>query len=348
MKRSATSLVVAAVTASLCVVSACSSSKSSTAPSVASAGHSGSSSLSTSTALGTPDAATGSPVKIGYVTTGDETGIDSKPEEAAVAAAVKYVNSYLGGLAGHTLQIDKCYDHGTPAGVSQCTNQLSADKVPTVISVQEALSGYGKSLHEAGINYVTDLPSPDPALSNQEGTFGFQNIAAEAGAGLINVAKKIPTTNVGIMAIDAGGYVAGLKATLPQVYKASGLDLNIEALPPTAANLTPQATAVLQKKPGLIFIAGTPALIISAISGLRQANYKGKTIILQQGIDANTNKNLPGGLNGISVLGQATTSQTDPDGAKYATAMAQYASGIDPSSTGAVYGFRPSSHSPRR
>src|SRR5580658_4505961 len=90
-----------AVTALVLVVAplaGCSSSKS----------NSSSTTVPSTSSLGTPDAATGSPLKVGYITDGQNGNIDNLTEVPAAQAAVKYINAYLGGVAGHVLSLDVC------------------------------------------------------------------------------------------------------------------------------------------------------------------------------------------------------------------------------------------------
>ena len=56
--------------------------------------------------LGPAKAATGSPVKIGFITDGKSATIDNSSEIPAAQAAAKYVNEHLGGVAGHAITLD--------------------------------------------------------------------------------------------------------------------------------------------------------------------------------------------------------------------------------------------------
>src|SRR5579864_1446996 len=131
--------MLACALAAVTAVAACSSSKSSsTATTQASSGTTGASAATTTTAapsdLGTPKAApTGTPLKVGYQTDGKTTNIDNSSEVPAAQAAVKYINTYLGGVDGHPLSLDVCDDQQTPSGATDCANQFVTDKVPVVL-----------------------------------------------------------------------------------------------------------------------------------------------------------------------------------------------------------------------
>ena len=78
--------------------------------------------------LGTPRPATGTPVKIGYMTDGKTASIDNSSEVPAAQAAVKYINGYLGGIDGQSVTLDVCDDQQTPSGATDCGNQIITDK----------------------------------------------------------------------------------------------------------------------------------------------------------------------------------------------------------------------------
>ena len=66
--------------------------------------------------LGTVHRATGTPVKIGLLTTGGNcAGCTANYEAPAAQAAVDWLNEYKNGLAGHPITLDVCVDNNDPA-----------------------------------------------------------------------------------------------------------------------------------------------------------------------------------------------------------------------------------------
>ena len=130
----------------------------------------GSSSSSTTTAeatsttaaaadvLGEPNEATGEPVKIGLVTEGGAEAIGSQSAltETGADIAVQYANEYLGGIAGHPIDLFVCGNQATPAGAQDCANQMVEQKVAAVVL---PFTGFGEAqapvITGAGIAYVT-------------------------------------------------------------------------------------------------------------------------------------------------------------------------------------------------
>ena len=132
MTRSRWLGTAAAVVATGLLAAGCGSS-SSTTTTTSSAGSSGGATSATSAttttaasgSFGTPKKATGSPYVFGMIN--DETGPVTFPESRQGAiAAMNYVNSYLGGINGHPIQIDSCIGDGTPAGAARCATELVA------------------------------------------------------------------------------------------------------------------------------------------------------------------------------------------------------------------------------
>ena len=141
-------IVIGLMTAGL-VATGCSSSKKTTSSSSTTAASSASS------ILGTPKPATGTPVKIGFITEGKEQAVDNSSEVPAAQAAAKYANAYLGGIGGHPIELDVCDDKQTPSGTTDCDNQMITDKVPIVLN---NVTGNGdpliKNIAAAGIPAV--------------------------------------------------------------------------------------------------------------------------------------------------------------------------------------------------
>src|SRR6185369_11697403 len=82
--------------------------------------------------LGTPKAASGTPVKIGFVSTGRTPAVDTSDEIKGAQATVAYANAYLGGLRGHPIELVPCEEKGVPAAAQACGNKFLQDHVAAV------------------------------------------------------------------------------------------------------------------------------------------------------------------------------------------------------------------------
>src|SRR5262249_2541768 len=84
--------------------------------------------------LGTAHRATGTPVKIGLLTTGGQcTGCTSNDETPAARAAIGWLNDYENRLAGHPITLDVCVDKNDPGTGADCANQMISDNVNAVV-----------------------------------------------------------------------------------------------------------------------------------------------------------------------------------------------------------------------
>src|ERR1700712_5177284 len=82
-------------------------------------------------ALGTPNAASGSPIVFGLLNI--ESGPVTFPEvREAEQAAVQYVNAYKGGIGGRPIKLVTCVTDGQPSTSQRCANQI-ADQHPVAI-----------------------------------------------------------------------------------------------------------------------------------------------------------------------------------------------------------------------
>ena len=83
--------------------------------------------------LGTPNAASGEAVKIGFVSDGRTASIDNSQMLPAAKATVEYLNAYQGGLAGRPIELIGCETAGEPGKATDCANQLVQDDVAMVV-----------------------------------------------------------------------------------------------------------------------------------------------------------------------------------------------------------------------
>ncbi len=288
--------------------------------------------------LGTPKPASGDPVTIGLVTTGDTSAAASKYEEASVAASVEYVNQYLGGLAGRPIKILTCQDKIAPTGATACANQMIAAKVPVVLSTQEPLSTYAKSLSEAGITYVAGLGTS--SITTVKGTF----VLADAQYQLVDAGAQVAVAKgakrAAILTVDTPGNVGYLQSAAIPLYAAKGIDLKVVGAPPANADLTPQVTAMLRDKPDSVYVIGGPSFCVSAFSAMNIAHYTGVRIAIPECINSSSNTSIRGGLNGINELSLVTSDPSDPDVATFAAVLGRYGSGVKTTDILAAAGYQ--------
>lgn len=212
--------------------------------------------------------ATGTPVRIGFVST-EGGAVVSLPEmREGAEAAVEYVNKNAGGIAGHPVELVVCKQQEEPTSATKCANEFVEQKVTAVLSPGTSQGGTILPIVAgAGIPYVTlngvsqqELTSPDSAAlsAGLPGT-----ITAMAAA-----AKDKGMSTFTLFASDGGGLGALANAMGAPVFQAAGVKLNVVPIPLGVPDPTPLVTSGLSDKPqgvSVIADAATCASVYKAI-----------------------------------------------------------------------------------
>jgi branched-chain amino acid transport system substrate-binding protein len=337
VKRKSRRIAVAAVLAGATVLAACSSSKSSSsssqtgAPTTA-AGAATSTTAAAAAAFGTPKPATGTPLKVGFVTDGKTANIDNSSEVPAAQAAVKYVNQYLGGINGHPITLDICDTQQTPSGGTDCGNQMVSDGVPVVL---ESVSGQAPSVYKpiaaANIPYVGYSVADAGVLQAKTGAYVLTNGLSTSFAGPAKVAQLAGAKHAAEVVIDVPGATGPAKALDPAFYKnAGGITVDVVAIPPGTADMTPQMQAELTKNPDQVHIIGDVPFCTSAIKALKSLGYNKPVVVIQQCIASGSAASIPGGYKGVVEITSASFDPTAADTKLYVAAMSTWAAGTPP------------------
>ncbi len=207
--------------------------------------------------LGTADAATGSPLKVGYITGGQNGSINNLSEVPAAQAAVKYVNAYLGGVAGHVLSLDVCDNGGTPSGATNCANQMIADKVPVVLY---NVDGEGETtysdLNKAGVPVMAYASIAQNELSGKL-SYIVTNGLATAFAGPASVAQSLKAKRAAVFVTNVPAAAGPVQALDPIVFKNAGVPVDVVPIPPSTPDMTPQVQTEIGKGVDFIAMVGT-------------------------------------------------------------------------------------------
>ncbi|MEU1953532.1 ABC transporter substrate-binding protein [Nocardia rhamnosiphila] len=241
---------------------------------LAAAGCAGSEESNNSAVAGAPttalpdEPATGTPVRIGFVST-EGGAVVSLPEmREGAEAAVEYVNKNAGGIAGHPVELVVCKQQEEPTSATKCANEFVEQKVAAVLSPGTSQGGTILPIVAgAGIPYITlngvsqgELTSPDSAALSA-GLHG--TITAMAAA-----AKDKGMGTFTLFASDGGGLGALVNAMGAPVFQAAGVTLNVVPIPLGVPDPTPLVTSGLSGKPegvSVIADAATCASVYKAV-----------------------------------------------------------------------------------
>ena len=287
----------------------------------------GSGDASSPRVLGQPKVATGARVKVGFVSDGRSDVVDNTAELTAAEAAAGYVNHYLGGVAGHPIDLVTCESHQTPAGATACATKMVDEKV---VAVLNGVTGQGGPLFSglAGSNIpLIVFASLDQDTVLKPGAFVLTNTFGSIISGPAALAHSDGVRRAAVLVIDLPAATSGVKSVGPTFYKNAGVDLDIVTVPPGTADMTPQIQAEMGKEPGQIQIIGDAAFCTSALKAMKTLGFRGTIVPIAQCIDEGTSASLPGGYGGMRLVTVVTTDPSDTDNKIYRAAMDKYAKG---------------------
>jgi branched-chain amino acid transport system substrate-binding protein len=249
--------------------------------------------------IGTPNKATGQPIKVGYVSTGKTTSFDSTAEIETARAAVSYVNDYLGGINGRPIELDVCETTVDPARATDCANKLIGDKVAAVLgAVPNGVDPLTKGLTPAGIPFVIHQSATTTVLQTP-GVFLLTNPLSAFG-GPATYARDKGIKKAAMVTLDVPAAVEPAKAVGAAFFKNAGATLDIVAIPAGTADMTPQIQSEQSKKPELYHIIGDPNFCQAAIKAIKGLGLKTEITMIPSCVSATNAQGIPGGFEGIT------------------------------------------------
>jgi len=309
-----------------------------------SSGSSGKSSAGATTtapdtaSLGPVKNATGAPLKIGYIYAGQAQNQDNTNELTIAKATAKYVNEHLGGIAGRPLELVECADLLTPAGATDCGNQMLAAKVAAVLSSTPANPApILKLLEPAKVPLLTQTGADTSALFSPDSAVLNNPLIIVAAP--IKVAKDAGVKKVAMMYVDvpAAGQLKSIGQTL---FQKAGLELLPTAVPLGTPDLTPQVQAALSSGAQMFVVIGDTSLCVNGLKALKTLGFTGKVATNINCLTDKSAKSIPGGFDGLIVPTTYVNDGSNPDSQLLRAIAATYAPGTPTDETGhAVQGF---------
>lgn len=259
--------------------------------------------------LGDKNPATGEPLKVGYVYDGTTDAVDNSEDIAAAEAATEYVNEYLGGIGGRTLELEVCSTDQTPAGAGACVTQFASAGVPVVLN---GVTGQAGSLYEpldqVGIPVLVTAADPRDATADI-----LTNGVVALAAGPAKVFADDGVERATVIGIDVPAASATLKQSMPLFYDNAGVEVDVVLIPPDTADMTPNIQAALTKDPGGMTVVGDPLFCTKAMSAIANTGFDGTLVVIPQCIDESFIESTTN-LDGAVML---TTATSDPDSEQY-------------------------------
>jgi branched-chain amino acid transport system substrate-binding protein len=261
--------------------------------------------------LGPSKPATGTPVKIGFVSDGKSAAIDNSSEIPAAQATAKYINEHLGGIGGHPIQIDSCSTLNTPSGATTCATQMVNDKVAAVlVPVSGQSVSVFNGVNAAGIPFV-ESESSDQQILLAKNTFVLTNSLNDF-VGAAKIAQNAGAKRAAVVGIDLPSVTQPVKTIDSIFYKNAGITLDYVPVPPGTADMTPQIQAELSKNPDQVEVIGDAAFCTSALKPLKTLGFSKTIVLINQCINPGSAQTIPGGYSGMKVVTVNSSNQADP------------------------------------
>ncbi len=288
------------------------------------------------TLLGTPHKATGTPVKVGLLTTGGNcSGCTSNYEEPAARAAVGWLNDYGNGLGGHPMTLDVCVDNNDPGKGTDCANQMIRDKVAAVvIGSNGILETEWKILNDAGIPVVNHSATVPAVLQDAKSTFILYDPEAQTVTLPIAVAKDAGTNKLSLVVVDFPTATDLYKQdSTKQAFANAGIDWKMITVPLGQADVTPQAQQVIASNPdGVVAIIGSDVTCIPTLNALHSLGFHGTITTISYCITDAMRKAVPASvIKGMRFAAEAPFGDTsDSSMQQYAAIINKYEKGKVP------------------
>jgi branched-chain amino acid transport system substrate-binding protein len=276
-----------------------SSSKSSTSSSAAAPSTTSASSSAASSVLGSPKAATGSPVVFGMINIQTNAGADFPEVAQAAQAAVKYVNAYGGGLDGHPIKLNVCVTDGSPSTSVQCANKLIAEHPVAILGGTDLASGATLPLYaKAGLDMFGGVDLT-PAESSAPNALIFNDVAQSGNSDIgVYAVKTLHDKNVSVISLgDTQGTAQAKAFELPAV-QASGGTAKLVTVPPSQADASSSVASALGSSPDAILLED-PSQCVSLLSSLKSLGNTKPVLSIDPCSAPSVVKAAAGGANGM-------------------------------------------------
>jgi branched-chain amino acid transport system substrate-binding protein len=277
--------------------------------------------------LGPEDPASGEPLRIGFITDGQNAATDQSIELDVAEATVEFLNERRAGYAGRPIELVICEAQLDPGRGADCANQMVEEGVPVVaIGTTGVVESVWTPLHEAGVPTMFFAASGDTVLGDTENTFAVSNPQAGNISLPITVAEENDLDKVTVIAIDVPAAYAGYEGSGAEAFEDAGIELEVVRIAAGTADMTPQLQPVFAGDPGVIHIIGNDAFCISAYQAMIALGFDGPQTGITQCVTDATRQAIPGDfLEGMNIASAAPVGVEDESTLLYRTVMDTYA-----------------------
>lgn len=223
---------------------------------------------------GGPGKATGKPLVVGLMNM-ENSPVGSFPEFRRDAeAAVRYVNSELGGVHNRPLRLEPCLTNGSPESAQACANELRAKQVTAVLAGPELSAGPALAVFEnAQIPYVGLTPALGDELQSTASFMLAGGIPGDLLAETEYITGTLGAKTIGVVYLDLPGTLDNAILAAKTIFRKRGVvDARFVAEKGDAADFVPAVRAATSSNPDVliaVFPAQGCARVLQAAQALR-------------------------------------------------------------------------------
>jgi branched-chain amino acid transport system substrate-binding protein len=282
--------------------------------------------------LGPEEAATGEPVRVGFISDGQHEAFDLSVEFDVADATTEYVNRHLGGIGGRPMELVTCEARLEPSIATDCANQMVEEGVVAVLVGTTGVSdAVWQPLHDAGLPSFWFAGTAEAMLSDAETTFIFSNPLGLTIDIPLAVAEDEGAERAIAVLIDVPAAVEPFENEGIPAFEDADIDLELVRVPPGTPDMTGQLQQALDGT-GMVHIVGNDSFCVAAFQALGTLGYDGAVTAVSPCISDATRTSLTGGELEGAIIGTAAPYGVEDETTElYRAVFETYGSDIDTS-----------------
>jgi branched-chain amino acid transport system substrate-binding protein len=277
--------------------------------------------------LGTPDPASGEPVKVGLITEEGGAGGGSQGAQTSVAyeIAVQYLNEYQGGIGGRPIEIWECGNSSTPAGAQDCAQQAVEQNVVAVVVPFDCCGDDQVPIVTgAGIPYVVASGSANSHLTTP-GAFSLSGGYVATLGGVAKHAADQGFTKVTHIVIDVPSATGAATNIGGLVFGNAGVEYEVVPVAPGTPDMTPQLSAAGDSA---VMVTGDITFCTSFNQAYETLGLTNPKYQIATCIDPGVVESIPSAFDGSFL--PTSVSNEGADAELFAAIVTKYGDDIDP------------------
>ena len=263
--------------------------------------------------LGEPKAASGDPIEFVFNTTGDKAPAYTHETEVG-NATVSYINEYLGGINGRPIKLTFCYDDIQAAKARECANKAVGSKAVAVLGGSPSNPDSVTAVTSpAKMPYLVVVGGGQSTLTSPN-TYALSNSVGALLGQPAFIAKEKGIKKVAVLVIDAPLATMPFKALGGMVKANAGVELEVIAVPPGTADMTPFVQTAVKSGAGQIHMVGDEPFCTPIFKAIGSLGVKLPITSLSNCVSEDAAKQIPGGYPATDVM---VSSNRDPESEDY-------------------------------